>query len=90
MAARKEIREYDLLEFSRCLLRQPHLIPYSKPLEIQAAEMTVRTVLWEMFEKKDVPGAMAVRDVRWPPGGKCAKMRVARGLWPPSLTGFGS
>lgn len=63
MAARKEIREYDLLEFSRCLLRQPHLIPYSKPLEIQAAEMTVRTVLWEMFEKKDVPGAMAVRDV---------------------------
>lgn len=25
--------------------------------------MTVRTVLWEMFEKKDVPGAMAVRDV---------------------------
>ena len=62
MAARKEIREYDLLEFSRCLLRQPHLTPYSKPLEVQAAEQAVRTVLWEMFEHKIVPDAAAVRE----------------------------
>ena len=63
MAARKEIREYDLLEFSRCLLRQPHLTPYSKPLEVQAAEQAVRAVLWEMFENRVVPDAAAVRDI---------------------------
>jgi hypothetical protein len=63
MAARKEIREFDLLEFSRCLLRLPHLIPYSKPLEIQAAEQAIRLVLWKMFEKKVVPDAADVRDI---------------------------
>jgi hypothetical protein len=63
MAARKEIREFDLLEFSRCLLRQPNLIPYSKPLEVQAAEQTVRLVLWEMFENKIVLDAAAVREL---------------------------
>jgi hypothetical protein len=63
MVARKEIQEYDLLEFSRCLLRQPHLTPYSKPLEVQAAGLAVRTVLWSIFEKKLVPDSMAVRDI---------------------------
>jgi hypothetical protein len=63
MAARREIREFDLLEFSRCALRQPHSVPYSKSLELEAADRAVRTVLWELFEHKAVLTEAAVKAV---------------------------
>jgi hypothetical protein len=63
MAARREIREYDLLEYSRCLLRRPEAAPYVLPADVIAAELAAKKVFLLAFTESRVPTAGEVREL---------------------------
>jgi hypothetical protein len=63
MAARREIREMDLLEYSRCLLRKPEGAPYVLPADVIAAELAAKKVFLLAFTESRVPGASEVREL---------------------------
>jgi hypothetical protein len=62
MAARKEIQENDLLEYSRCLYRGPEQFPYLDPIDTLVAEATARTFFLEAFEQEELLSAARARE----------------------------
>lgn len=63
MPAKRTIRELDLVEFSRCLMRQPDVVEYFLPLEMMASKELLRQVLLMAFAERRIPTAIEAREM---------------------------
>lgn len=63
MAARREIRELDLVEYGRCLYRSPERVPYVLPADVMTAEATAKKLILKTFAEEWVPDIQVVRRV---------------------------